>query len=110
MFLELQKSILVTKSTETDVEDWEINFTDTLYMMLQDSRSMIELQLNIPDEGKFLLANYDKLLRSKVKMQATDTNSTRLNSLLDDIQNISLFKLPSQPCDPEEFVSYVEVG
>ncbi|GIY72851.1 dynein heavy chain 8, axonemal [Caerostris extrusa] len=108
MFLELQKSILVTKSTETDVEDWEINFTDTLYMMLQDSRSMIELQLNIPDEGKFLLANYDKLLRSKVKMQATDTNSTRLNSLLDDIQNISLFKLPSQPCDPEEFVSYVE--
>ncbi|GIY16074.1 dynein heavy chain 8, axonemal [Caerostris darwini] len=171
---ELQKSILVTKSTETGVEDWEINFTDTLYMMLQDSRSMIELQLNIPDEGKFLLANYDKLLRSKVKMQellhkfkvgiseiplifeplispmikrvecalrpgvtylqwlstkiddyianvkknienlefvkwkATDTNSTRLNSLLDDIQNISLFKLPSQPCDPEDFVSYVE--
>ncbi|GBN10176.1 hypothetical protein AVEN_159992-1, partial [Araneus ventricosus] len=65
----LQKSILITKSTETGVEDWEVNFTDTLYMMLKDSQSMIELQLNIPDEGKFLLSNFNRLMESKVKMQ-----------------------------------------
>ncbi|CAL1281585.1 unnamed protein product [Larinioides sclopetarius] len=171
---ELQKSILITKSTETGVEDWEVNFTDTLYMMLKDSQSMIELQLNIPDEGKFLLSNHNRLMESKVKMQellykfklaiskvppifaplisplvrrvecalrpgvtylqwlsaniddyimnvkktienlefviknASGTNNIRLNSLLDNIGNVFLFKLPSEPCDPEDFVSYVE--
>ncbi|GFQ71799.1 dynein heavy chain 8, axonemal [Trichonephila clavata] len=171
---ELQKSILISKSSETAAIDWEVNFTDTLYFMLKDSQSMIELQLNIPDEGKFLLSNYDTLMGSKVKMQellnkfkitvstippifvplitpvvkrvewalrpgatylqwlstkiedyminvkktienlefviwkASDTNSTRLDKLLNEIQEISLFKLPDQPCDPEDFIGYVE--
>ncbi|GFT85548.1 dynein heavy chain 5, axonemal [Trichonephila clavipes] len=171
---ELQKSILISKSSETAVIDWEVNFTDTLYFMLKDSQSMIELQLNIPDEGKFLLSNYDMLMGSKVKMQellnkfkitvtttppifeplvapvvkrvecalrpgatflqwlstkiddyminvkktienlefviwkASDTDSTRLNKLLNEIQEISLFKLPDVPCDPEDFIGYVE--
>ncbi|KAG8199526.1 hypothetical protein JTE90_009368 [Oedothorax gibbosus] len=72
---ELQKTILIlSKRVENGSEEWEVNFTDTLYMMITDSRSIVELGLNLPEQGKFLITNSEKLLCSSVRMQELTYN------------------------------------
>ncbi|XP_035209771.1 dynein heavy chain 8, axonemal-like isoform X2 [Stegodyphus dumicola] len=171
---EIQKPIVIQKQLENESSIWVVNFTTTLYLMIRDSRSMIALGLNIPEEGKFLLYNYDKLMTAKVRMQsllqnfkmiksnipdifmplispvisrvdatikpgaiylkwlttkmdtylynikdtienleyviykASDTKTSRLDKILKEITNVSLFKIPEIPFDPEAFPTYVE--
>lgn len=73
--IELQKNIVVQKQVETDVLIWEVNFSDTLLRMIRDTQTIANvekrdgLQDSLPEEAKFLMSNYEKLMSSKVKIQ-----------------------------------------
>lgn len=43
-------------------------------------------------------------------MQTTDTRSVRIENFLQTVMKLSMFNIPDQPYNPEDFPRYVEVS
>lgn len=65
---------MIQRLTDDDSFTWEVNFTDTLYKMIRDTQLIVGLGIGIPEEGKFVVDNYDMLMTAKVKMQVRFSN------------------------------------